>query len=266
MRHQLGVAGQQERVRAIGRCGDRVAKRVRGVVEHVARLGHRVHRHLLADAVQARGQEVARSVAVLVGAGNAQHHARRDRRVPGRDLYLRGFVRGLRHLVLASCLVADGHGVVAISRVPAHELRVVGRRGKLDGLADVAVAVRRIHLQTGVRFRVIGCLSRVDVHPHFLQGEPHLQRGVACGRELVHGGLAHALARSGIEPAGKHRVVVEHAKSLGVKRDHLAAFRGKAARHLRDLHPLQKLTAARVERLLVAHLAGNRLERSGVKR
>ena len=266
MRHQLGVAGQQERVRAIGRRGDRVAQRVSGVVEHVARLGHRVHRHLLADAVQARGQEVARSVAVLVGAGDAQHHARRDRRVPGRELYLHGFVRGLRHLVLASCLVADGHGVVTISRVPAHELRVVGRRGKLDGLADVAVAVRRIHLQMGVRFGVVRGLSRVDVHPHFLQGEPRLQRGVACGRELVHGGLAHALARNGIEPAGEHRVVVEHAQSLGVKRDHLAAFRGKAAHHLRDLHPFHQLAAARVERLLVADIARNRLERSGVTR
>ena len=150
MRHQLGVAGQQERVQAIGRRGDRVAQRVSGVVEHVARLGHRVHRHLLADTVQPRGQEATRSVAILVGAGNAQHHARRDRRVPGRELYLHGFVRGLRHLVLASCLVADGHGVVTISRVPAHELRVVGRRGKLDGLTDAAVAVRRIHLQMGV--------------------------------------------------------------------------------------------------------------------
>ena len=51
MRHQLGVAGQQERVRAIRRCGNCVAQRVGGVIEHVARLGHRVHRHLLADAV-----------------------------------------------------------------------------------------------------------------------------------------------------------------------------------------------------------------------
>ena len=93
-----------------------------------------------------------------------------------------------------------------------------------------------------------------------------MQRGVACGRELVHRGFAHALARSGIEPAGEHRVVVEHAQSLGVKRDHLTAFRGKAARHLRDLHPFHKRPAACVERLLVAHLAGNRLERSGVKR
>ena len=266
MRHQLGVAGQQERVRAIGRRGDRVAQRVSGVVEHVARLGHRVHRHLLADAVQSRGQEVARGVAVLVGAGNAQHHARGDRRVPGRDLYLRGFVRGLRHLVFAGCLVADGHGVVAISRVPAHELRVVKRCGKQDGLADVAVAVRRIHLQMGVRFGVVSGLSRVDAHPHFLQGEPRLQRGIACCRELVHGGFAHALARGGIEPAGEYRVVIEHAQGLGVKRDHLTAFRGKAARHLRDLHPFHQLAAARVERLLVADIARNRLERSGVKR
>ena len=266
MRHQLGVTGQQKRVRAIGRCGNRVAQRIGGVVEHVARLGHRVDRHLLADAVQARGQEVARSVAVLVGAGNAQHHARGDRRVPGRELHLRGFVRGLRHLVLASCLVADGHGVVAISRVPAHELRVVGRRGKLDGLTDAAVAVRRIHLQMGVRFGMIGCSSRVDVHPHFLQGEPRLQRGVACGRELVRERLAHALACGGIEPAGEDRVVIEHAQSLCVKRDHLAAFRGKTARHLRDLHPFHKRPAACVEHLLVADIARNRLERSGVKR
>jgi len=257
MRYQLGVAGQQERVRAIGRCGDCVAQRVGGVVEHVARLGHRVHRHLLAGAVQARGQEVAWGVAVLVGAGNAQHHACRDRRVPGRDLYLRGFVHRLRDLVFAGRLVADGHGVVAIGRVPPHELRVVKRRGKLDGLADVAVAVRRIHLQMGVRFGVIGCLSKVDVHPHFLQGEPRLQRDVACCRELVHGRFAHALAREGIEPAGEDRVVIQHAQGLGVKHDRLAAFRGKAARHLRDLHPFHQRPTARVERLLVADIARN---------
>ena len=226
MRHQLGVAGQQERVRAIGRCGNRVAKRIGSVVEHVARLGHRIHRYLLADAVQARGQEVARGVAVLVGAGNAEHHARGNRRVPGRDLHLRGFVHRLHDFVFAGCLVADGHGVVAICRVPAHELRVVERRGKLDGLADVAVAVRRINLQMGVRFGMIGCLSRVDMHPHFLQGESRLQRGIACGRELVHGGFAHTLACDGIEPAGEDRVVIEHAQGLCVKRDHLAAFRG----------------------------------------
>ena len=266
MRHQLGVAGQQERVRTIGRRGDRVAQRVGGVVEHVARLGHRVHRHLLAKAVQARGQEGARGVAVLVGVGDAEHHACRNRRVPGRDLHLRGFVFGLRDLVFAGKLVADGDGVVAIHRVPAHELRVVKRCGKLDGLADVAVAVRRIHLQMGIRFRVIGGLSRVDVHPDFLQGEPRLQRGVARCRELVHGRFAHALARGGIEPAREDRVVIQHAQGLDVKRHRLAAFRGKAARHLRDLHPVHELAAARVERLLVTHLAGNRLERSGVKR
>ena len=257
MRYQLCVAGQQERVRAIGCCWDRVAQRVGGVVEHVARLGHRVHRHLLADAVQARGQEVARSVAIVVGAGNAQHHARRDRRVPGRDLYLCGFVHGLRNLVFTGRLVADGHGVVAISHVPPHELRVVKRRGKLDGLADVAVAVRRIHLQMGVRFGVIGCLSRVDVRPHFLQGEPRLQRDVACCRELVHDRFAHALARGGIEPTGEDRIVIQHAQGLGVKRDRLAAFRGKAARHLRDLHPFHQRPATRVERLLVADIARN---------
>ena len=104
------------------------------------------------------------------------------------------------------------------------------------------------------------------MHPHFLEGEPRLQRNVARRRELVHGGFTHALARGGIEPAGEDRVVIEHAQSLGVKHDRLAAFRGKAARHLWDLHPFHKRPTARIERLLVAHLAGNRLERSGVKR
>ena len=72
MCYQLCVAGQQERVRAHGRCGTVLAQRVGGVVEHVARLGHRVHRHLLADAVQARGRSGSSSGAARpVGAGNA---------------------------------------------------------------------------------------------------------------------------------------------------------------------------------------------------